>query len=68
MGNALTCMRACMRVHVCMLDTCSGQLFFHLREKTMFNEKMVQFYAAELLLAIGHLVIRACTSCVRLCV
>lgn len=32
-----------------------GQLFFHLRNHTMFSEEIVRFYAAQLVLAIGHL-------------
>ena len=39
-----------------VLDYCSGgELFFHLTRYRKFSEAMAQFYAAELLLALGHL-------------
>lgn len=31
------------------------QILFHLREQAMFSEKLVQFYAAEVTLALEHL-------------
>jgi serine/threonine protein kinase len=32
-----------------------GQLFYHLRKQIMFNDDLVQFYAAEMVLALDHL-------------
>ena len=39
-----------------VLDYCAGgELFFHLSRNRRFSEKWTRFYAAELLLALGHL-------------
>jgi serum/glucocorticoid-regulated kinase 2 len=39
-----------------VLDYCpGGELFFHLSRYRRFQEPVARFYAAELLLAIGHL-------------
>ena len=39
-----------------VLDYCAGgELFFHLSRHRKFPEKWTRFYAAELLLALGHL-------------
>jgi serum/glucocorticoid-regulated kinase 2 len=39
-----------------VLDYCAGgELFFHLSRHRRFSEKWTRFYAAELLLALGHL-------------
>lgn len=39
-----------------VLDYCpGGELFFHLSRFRRFPERVARFYAAELLLAIGHL-------------
>jgi serine/threonine protein kinase len=39
-----------------VLDYCAGgELFFHLSRHRRFSEKYTRFYAAELLLALGHL-------------
>lgn len=32
-----------------------GQIFYHLKRQTMFDETEVQFYAAEIALALSHL-------------
>ena len=39
-----------------VVDLCSGgELFFHLRKTTRFDENKVKFLAAEILLGIDHL-------------
>jgi len=43
------------RLYLIMDFVNGGQLFFHLRAEAMFSERMVQFYAGELILALEHL-------------
>ncbi|KAL6073498.1 Serine/threonine-protein kinase AtPK19 [Balamuthia mandrillaris] len=43
------------KVYLVMDYMNGGQLFYHLREEAMFSENLVQFYAAEIVLALQHL-------------
>eukprot|EP01114_Cavostelium_apophysatum_P022837 TRINITY_DN8401_c0_g1_i1.p1 TRINITY_DN8401_c0_g1~~TRINITY_DN8401_c0_g1_i1.p1 ORF type:complete len:439 (-),score=67.10 TRINITY_DN8401_c0_g1_i1:61-1272(-) len=43
------------RVYLVMDFINGGQILYHLREQAMFSEKLVKFYAAEVVLALEHL-------------
>jgi len=49
------CFQNQQKIYLVMDFVNGGQLLFHLREQAMFSEKQVQFYAAEVVLALEYL-------------